>query len=62
MNLISIKVEEFKESMETSLKGSVDEFRLFNEEQVLADTTLVGIMKSANVRIDEKFRIQLQFR
>ena len=31
---------------------------LVNEKQVLEEITLVTIMESANVRIDEKFRIQ----
>ena len=57
-NLLSDKVEEFRASMERSLETCVNESRLVNEEQVSEETILETIMKSANVRIDEKFKIQ----
>ena len=43
--------------MERSLKDCVNESRLVNEKHVSEETTLVTIMESVNVRIDEKFRI-----
>lgn len=57
-NVLSNKVEEFRKSMERSLKDSVDESRLVKEEQVSEETTLVAIIKSTNVIIDDKFRLQ----
>ena len=57
-NLLSDQVEEFRASMERSLKDCVNESRLLNEKHDLKETTLVTIMETTNVRIDEKFRIQ----
>ena len=44
--------------MERFLKDCDNESRLVNEEQVIEEIDLETIMESANVRVDEKFRIQ----
>jgi predicted transcriptional regulator len=57
-SLLFDKVEEFKENMEIFLNECDNEPRLVTEEEVIEKTTLVTIVDSANVRVDEKFRVQ----
>ena len=57
-SLVSDKVKEFKESMERFLNDNDNEPALVIEEKVIEETTLVTIMESGNVRVDEKSRIQ----